>query len=561
MSAGKPEAPPAGRYIIGIDLGTTNIAMAWIDTLSDEGQPRDFSIRQWTGVEGLTGFPTMPAFLWLPAPAEWKKGRLTPDFYEDQTPVDAVPGRAARDKAARQPARVVHSAKSWLAHGGVERREPILPWHSDEIIGRHRRSPVQVATSYLHHLRQDWNDRMARHEPAYRLENQQVIITVPASFDEVAQQLTLAAAEAAGYPENTRLLEEPQAAFYHWLGNDAARAMDDLTDQIRRECSLPAEAAPAILVCDLGGGTADFSLLEIRRKEEQPVAHRLAVSEHIMLGGDNIDLGLARILENRLTGSHDLPPDQWISLLAQCRDLKEKALTRSREDGDETLYVSLSTGAGSDLFAGSLSAEIRCHEILDYVLTGYFPDCAATAVPEDDAGGLAEWGLPWAKDSAFTRHLAGFLGGRPVHGVLFNGGTLKPAVLRRRLLDLLGQWQSFPPRELDNPVPDLAVSRGAALRGLALRQGRGEIAGGYPASLWLEVEDREGPRLLCLVPRGYDGKERLVIREPQMHLRLGEPVRFQLRSNRTRQGDRPGDVLAGPADGADLPPCRPCRRD
>ena len=317
--------------------------------------------------------------------------------------------------------------------------------------------------------------------PGFQFDAQGITITVPASFDAAAQRLTLAAVQEAGFPDHTRLIEEPQAAFYRWLEqqDDRNTPLPDLENGVRH-----------VLVIDVGGGTSDFSLLELSAPEggRDPKIKRVAVSDHILLGGDNIDLAIARLIEPRLvTGEERLSAGQWDHLVARCRSLKESVLGREGAP-DEVFTVSV-PGRGSRLIAGSLSAQLTRMELEELVLNGFFPACRATDRPRRALGAVREWGLPYAFDSAVTRHLAEFLHGRPrVDAVLFNGGSLFPQRLRDRLRDQIGLWQEgWRPEVLENAELDLAVARGAAYFGKLMHSEVRRIEAGAARAVFLET--------------------------------------------------------------------------
>ena len=543
QASGPAQTAPAPRFIIGIDLGTTNCALAYIDTSSREGQAQILEIPQWDYEGSIVKATTLPSFYYLPPKAEWKRGQLTwpvppaaaPEPVEAQ---DYAVGRIARLKSSQVPGRVIHAAKSWLCHAGVDPTARILPWHIGDLVGEECRSPVEVSAAYLLHLRRTWNDSNHAADPASRFELQDVIITVPASFDEVAQRLTLAAAELAGYNQTRlRLLEEPQAAFYHWLACARKR---------RRATQVQGN----VLILDVGGGTSDFSLFNVTpptAATDAPRIERTAVSDHVLLGGDNIDLSLAHRLEERLVGvGKKLSSRQWAQLVFATRQLKEKALadsdvTLARDCPD--LHVSIA-GDGASLFATAMTASISQKEILELVLGGFFPQVERTAQPQRPRSALLQLGLPYAHDSALTKHLAAFLRGQDVDAVLFTGGTLKPAAIQELLLEQITSWQGRRPEALAHDDMELAVALGAAAYGAALRRPQDRILGGYPRSLYLVVGDGELRQLLCIVPQGFDGVTPLAITDLGLKLRTGHPVRFQIMSSNRRSHDQSGDLVA-----------------
>lgn len=526
------------KFSIGIDLGTTNCAMAFEPLDGTDTRTQVFAIPQWEKPGTLSESPTLPSFLYLPA--EHEAVGLGGE-------AAWVPGRFARKQAAEWPGRVVHSAKSWLCHHTVDRSAPFLPWRSDALDPGQRISPLQASAILLQYLRAAWDAKLAGDGPEFRFEAQEITITVPASFDAVAQRLTLEAAKQAGFPENVRLIEEPQAAFYRWL--ELHGGPDDFWK------ALPAEGPETrhVVVIDIGGGTSDFSLFEMTHQPAAaaPRIQRVAVSDHLLLGGDNIDLALAHRLQQGFPAGADLAPVQWNFLVAQCRELKERCLSDS---GAEVERFSVSIpGRGSGLLGGTLTARIARAEIEAILMEGFFPECAADAEPARDQAALREWALPYAADSAVTRYLAEFLRGRPrVDAVLFNGGSLHPAALRLRLQRQIARWQDGQtPVVLDNAEPDLAVARGAARFGSILHGRAARIEAGAARAIYLEVHaspaeegGRAHRRLVCILPRGAAAGEEFSVALPGLELCVGRRVRFQP-FYATRHGtDRAGALVA-----------------
>ena len=462
---------------------------------------------------------------------------------------DALLGELAQERGSRTPGRLVSSAKSWLSHSGVDRTAAILPWGAAE--GVAKISPVAASASYLAHLRAAWNG----HFPRQPLERQELVLTVPASFDEAARALTVEAAHLAGLPQ-VRLLEEPQAACYDWLHrhqNDLAAALG---------------AARLLLVCDVGGGTTDLTLIQIERGESGPQLTRIGVGDHLMLGGDNMDLTLARMVEARLGGGR-LNAGELSQLLQQCRMAKERLLA---DDAPERVTVTV-LGSGSRLIGGARSAELRREDVQALLVDGFLPHISVAERPQGRRGAVVEFGLPYTADPAISRHLAAFLArhaeaSRQALGestnvdcpsmpdaVLLNGGVFHGAALAERLLDILSDWRGQPLHLLDNPEPDLAVARGAVAYGLA-RRGQGlKIGGGSARSYFLRVDsDRDRQQGVCLLPRGAEEG-----REIRLHrtfsLRLGAPVQFHLLSSTGDTAYQPGEVITLEAENlAPLPP-------
>ena len=537
------------RYAIGIDLGTTNSALAFAPLIGDT-TPQILQVAQWDSLAGLADGPTLPSFLYLPedAVASQLLGRA-------QQGGEWIVGRFARTKAGETPGRVVHSAKSWLCHHAADRLAPFLPWGSTDLTAEQKISPVRAAALILNYLRGAWNNRFA--EAGFPFDDQHITITVPASFDAAAQRLTLTAAHEAGFPTGVRLLEEPQAAFYCWLERNHAAADVFTNGGIEPRY---------VLVVDIGGGTSDFSLFGLRLTSGSPIPEieRVAVSDHILLGGDNIDLALAHLVEGRLTGgAHgQFSSTAWDQLVAACRNLKEQALEDAGAPDDPFSVAVAARGSG--LFAGSQTATLTRAEIEGLLLTGFFPACDKMARPYQAAGALREFGLPYATDSAVTHHLADFLRERPrVDAVLFNGGSVTPPMLRHRIRDQISAWQDgATPILLENTEPALAVARGAARYGALLHQQTARIAAGAARAVFLEVQgtvpgEVQGASrsIVCVLPRGAAPEQEFETAIPGLHIRTGQPVRFQAFSSTRHGRAKAGDIL--PLRDGDVHPLPP----
>jgi molecular chaperone DnaK (HSP70) len=526
------------KFSIGIDLGTTNCAMA-CEALDGNGNGSSevLPIPQWETLTGFSEATTLPSFLYLPSEREAVRmlggGAAQGEW---------IPGRFARKQAVEFPGRVVHSAKSWLCHHAVDRSAPFLPWRSDEIPVEKRISPIRASALLLEYLRAVWDARFA--ERGFTFDGQEITVTVPASFDAVAQRLTLEAAREAGFPDGVRLLEEPQAAFYRWL------EQQETPEALWGRLSGRGDSARRVVaVIDIGGGTSDFSLFEVSRASGTMLPHikRIAVSDHLLLGGDNIDLALAHHIEARL-GGEPFSGAQWNFLVARCRDLKERCLSNA---SGEIFPVSI-PGRGSSLLGGTVTVQLARAEVESIVLDGFFPECAADARPAQTQAGLREWALPYAADSAVTRYLADFLRGRPrVDAVLFNGGTLYPEALRRRLRQQIAHWQGgVEPQILDNPEPDLAVARGAARFGGIVHRHAQRIEAGAARAIYLEIhkppakaEKPSAATLVCILPRNAPSEEEFRVSEPGLELRINRPVRFQPYYSTRRSADRAGTLV------------------
>ncbi|WDD94026.1 hsp70 family protein [Burkholderia sp. FERM BP-3421] len=513
------------RYTIGIDLGTSNTVVAYVAPGSDA--IRVFDIAQLVGPGAVGASPLLPSARYHPAPGEQAPDSLRLPWQARNEMPAAVIGRFARTLGAQVPGRLVTSAKSWLSHAAVDRLAPILPWGASE--GVAKVSPVEASASYLAHVRAAWD----AHFPAAPLAAQDVILTVPASFDDGARALTVEAARRAGLP-SLRLLEEPQAAFYDWLYRHRASWRDALADARR------------VLVCDVGGGTTDLTLIDVTLRDDgEPVLTRTGVGNHLMLGGDNMDLALARLVEPRLSepGAR-LSAAQLSQLVERCRAAKERLLG---DDAPEAVTLTL-LGAGSRLVGGARSAELTRQEVEQIVVDGFFPPAASGDLPRRARGAIVEFGLPYASDAAITRHVAAFLA-RHAEGplpdtVLLNGGVFRAGALAGRLTGMLGAWRGQPLTVLHNDQPDIAVARGAVAYGLARDGHAPRVGGGSPRSYFLVLDaDGEPARGVCLLPRGTEEGREIPLADRVFALRLGQPVRFHLVSTVVETVYRPGEIV------------------
>ena len=515
------------RFIVGIDLGTTNSAVGYVD-LHDVSpgsiEIKSFDILQLASQGRLERLKTLPSFLYLPGSYEFEKGVTALPW--DQERNYAV-GTFARDQGALVPGRLVSSAKSWLCHGGVDRDAKILPWGSSEDV--EKVSPITASARYLQHIREAWDYTMKA-----PLAEQDVVLTVPASFDEVARELTLRAAKEAGL-ENVTLLEEPLASFYSWLSQH-----EDSWEKFIRP-------GQHLLVCDVGGGTTDFTLISCQADEAGPRLERLAVGNHLLLGGDNIDLAIAALAEKKI--SQELDSARWQMLFHQCRQAKEKLLS---DQGLEKTSVRL-TGRGRSLVGGTLVIELERQEVERVILDGFFPEIDLNQALKEQARdtGLREMGLPYESDPAVTRHLARFISrqgqGRLPEIVLFNGGTLKPLPVRKRISGVLSAWSKREISTIESRSLDLAISVGAVYYGL-VRQGLGlRIGGGIPRSYFIGIGVEENartdlPQAVCLIERGTEEGQEVEV-DRNFKVLTNRPVKFTLFSSTTRQGDRIGDIV------------------
>lgn len=544
------------RFVVGIDLGTTNSAVAFLDTTHAQPRVQDFPIQQFVAPGEVERRAVLPSFHYQPGPTEftaqamqtpWEPAlqRATQECRLNQATPDYIVGYFAREHGAAVPGRLIVSAKSWLSHSGVDRNAPLLPWHGAE--GVTRLSPVEASRRYLAHMRAVWD---AAH-PDHPLSQQEVILTVPASFDEVARELTVEAARGAGMMRVT-LLEEPQAAFYAWIN-----AQGDAWET-------RVKAGQKILVCDVGGGTSDFTLINVEPAEGGRVRfHRVAVGEHLILGGDNLDLALAHHIERKLKGNGKLDPKHWAPLVRQCRALKEILLG---ENPPDKLTVSLA-GGGSKLIGGATQLEVTRDEVNQLLVEGFLPRIPLDARPAARRSGFTEFGLPYAADPAITKYLAAFLLAHRGEGnprpdvVLFNGGLFESPVLRKRMVDAISSWfstdSSWRPIILENDRLDLAVARGAAYYGM-VRRGMGvRISGGLARAYYIGVETSERARAICLLPAGIEEGQEVSMADRKFELLIRQPVEFPLYVSSTRTTDKAGQIID--VDSEQLTPLPPIR--
>ncbi|HEX4134399.1 MAG TPA: Hsp70 family protein [Bryobacteraceae bacterium] len=496
---------------VGIDLGTTNSALAWIDPADAEDTSfppvHIFDIPQLVAPNRIEPRRTLPSFL----------------FLDENRPV----GAWARDQGAIVPTRLVHSAKSWLSNADVDRTAKILPWDAGE--GGRVLSPVEVSTRFLSAIREAW-DGSSRFGP---LADQDVVLTVPASFDEEARELTVKAANDAGLPRLT-LIEEPAAAFYSWIANNFTRSRKLLFD------------GQVVLICDVGGGTSDFSLIRVARDGDKIDFTRTAVGKHLLLGGDNLDLTLAWLAESKL--GKQLSIRQRSGLRRQCSAAKEILLCDPHRESVEISVL----GAGSSLIGGTLKTEITRAEALELTLEGFLPLTPRGEKPKEEKRSLFhELGLPYVSDPAISRHISAFLDSANLNSnsapdaILFNGGFFIPEICRTRVADVLENWYGKRPEIFDNRDLDLAVASGAAYYSYVRSTGAGVLVrGGLPRAYYIGLasEDRAATAV-CLVPRGAEEGDSVEVDREDLQLVANKPVAFRLISSLTRTDDKPGEVV------------------
>lgn len=547
------------RYVAGIDLGTTNTTVSFVrrdevDALAEHVPVREFPVPQVVAPGAVEPRPTLASAIYTAKGPELPDNALHLPWRGEEKEVVGV---FAREQGVKIPQRFIHSGKSWLCHGGVNRTEAILPWQSPEEDAK--RSPAEVAAAILRHIREAWDYAVAQGDGDAQLARQEITLCVPASFDAEARNLTVEAAQKAGF-ENLHLLEEPQAALYSWIESNGRAWRDKLS------------VGDLVLVVDVGGGTTDFSLMAATEEAGELQLRRVAVGEHILLGGDNMDLALAYDLRQQLEKERGTKIDvfQFLALTQQCRAAKERLLA---ERELESVPITI-LGKGSSVVGGSIRTELKRERVDALLLNGFFPTVALEDRPaRPKRTGFREAGLPYASDGAITRHLARFLGvhqeaaaesvpgheaGKPVMptAILFNGGVFHAPLLRERMFATIASWcegvGAPAPRVLEGTDLDLAVSRGAAYLGVA-RQGRGvRIRGGSARSYYVGFEapmpavpGMEPPvKLFCVVPYGMEEGTTCEIsgREIDLCMWKGEAVEFRFFSSTNRRHDELGSI-------------------
>jgi hypothetical protein len=546
------------RYAIGIDLGTTHSALSYVDLTTSDGEKTQhgvLAIPQLTAPGTVEDLALLPSFLYLPHADELAPGDLSLPWQQSAAEQTGVAGEMARSRGATTPIRLVSSAKSWLSHPGVDRRSALLPNDAPEEVTRV--SPLEASTRYLSHLRQAWEQA----HPEAPFGEQAVTVTIPASFDPGARELTADAARAAGYT-NLTLLEEPQAALYSWIQGSEGRWRKEV------------KPGDIILVVDVGGGTSDFSLIAVLERDGVLEPHRIAVGDHILLGGDNMDLALAHLVARKLAANGtQLDAWQMRALTYGCRTAKEKLLADATVDTWPIVVPS----RGSKLIGGSIRTELTRDEVTTFILDGFFPAVDAAARPAvRTRAGLTQLGLPYAQDAGITRHLAAFLarqvgatseleGYAGKHSadatflhptaVLFNGGVFKSELLAQRVMGTLNDWLYMegaePARMLGGADLDLAVARGAAYYSYVRRGSGVRIRGGTARAYYVAIESSmpaipgmEPPiQALCVAPFGMEEGSEIELPNQEFGLVVGEPVQFRFFGSSVRRQDQIGDLL------------------
>ncbi len=522
---------------MGIDLGTTHTVVAYVEAKPTESNQaiKIFQIEQLIAPGEVATRSLLPSVRYHPAKGEFSATDIVFSS-TDENSVNAIIGEAARVLGAKTQGRFVSSAKSWLSHPSIDHSADILPWGSADDI--QKVSPVAASASYLAHIKTVWEHKFADAP----LENQHIVITVPASFDEGARSLTLEAARIAGLT-NIHLLEEPQAVCYDWLRRNTGNIKQTL------------EKVRLILVCDVGGGTTDLTLIKVEQGQNEPSLSRIGVGDHLMLGGDNIDLALAHLAESRITGGRKkLSPADLSQLLEQCRIAKERLLS---DDAPEQCNVTL-LGGGSRLIGGSRTVQLNKEEVRKITLDGFFPFIALDDLPDRKRSGVVEFGLPYAAEPAISKHIAAFLGlhsqvaaeamggENPVpDALLLNGGVFRSQPIVQRIQDLITSWRKQAPLLLENSHPELSVAYGSVSYAMARRDKKVKIGGGSARSYFLRVDtEQQEHQGICLLPRGSEEGVEVVLREQQFALKIGRPVQFHLVSTTGDGLYRTGQVIA-----------------
>lgn len=526
------------QFHVGIDLGTTHTVVAYAKNDKKQGIQL-FQIEQLIAPGQVAAKPLLPSVRYHPAENELSESEIM--FAQPGN--RAVIGEAARLLGAKSKGRLVASAKSWLSHPSVDHNADILPWGSaDEI---EKVSPVDASASYLRHIRTVWGHQ----HPEAPLENQDIVITVPASFDEGARSLTLEAAKRAGL-NHVKLLEEPQAVCYDWLRRHAGNLHSALA------------TVRLLLICDVGGGTTDLTLIKVEHNQAEPKLTRIAVGDHIMLGGDNIDLALAHLVESRLhTDQSRLSAADFSQLIEQCRAAKERLLA---EDAPEQLSITL-LGGGSRLIGGSRSTFLTQEDVRRIALDGFFPLTQLDDLPDRKRSGVVEFGLPYTAEPAVSKHIAAFLNmhkaaaqealqgsGTVPDAILLNGGLFRSRTITQRLVDLFNSWNSKPLIQLENNHPEFSVAYGAVSYAIARRDKQLKIGGGAARSYFLLVDTALSQKIsqsqspmqhgICVLPKGSEEGEEIILHDRRFALRTGVPVRFDLVSHSGDNPFKPGDI-------------------
>ena len=531
-------ATVSAQFIIGIDLGTTHSVLSYKKIDDYQAAADIFHVDQLVGPGIIARKPLLPSFRYhfnqdeiaahdcvLP----WQKSVMAGDIEH------LIIGEWARELGSKSSARLVSSAKSWLSHTNIDAQASILPWAAADGIAKV--SPVIASASYLNHFRQSWD----HHHPEQPLAQQVITITVPASFNDSARALTIAAAKLAGLP-NISLLEEPQAVCYDWYQRNK-QAKQDLIDNDK-----------TMLVCDIGGGTTDLSLIEMTVSQGELQLNRVAVGNHLMLGGDNIDLALAHIVESRISPGQRLSTAALGQLIQQTRHAKELFLSAQPPS---TTSITL-LGRGAKLIAQAKSCELTKNEVINMVFDGFLPLSKFTDLPNHRQNAVIEFGLPFTSDPAISKHIAEFIAQHyQIQGaedydkslipgaLLVNGGIFNSAQVKLQLDHIMAHWKQSKVQVLRNGNPDLAVACGAVEYGFACLGKQAKISGGSPRNYFIELQDRQGHcQTICLLPKGCPEEQRIDLQSRLFSLTIGEPIQFNLTTTSQDHNYQPGDIVS-----------------
>ena len=533
-------------YIIGIDLGTTNSVVAYTEANIIKGETPNIKmlkIPQIVGPGTVEKREILPSFILMHEKNDAMDEALNLPWDDE---IHYAVGEYARDRGAEIPGRLISSSKSWLCNTMIDRNKPLLPWGGEN--KEAKLSPVEASAAILRHIRDAWNNIMAGGDEKLLIQNQEIFLTVPASFDAVARELTVKSASLAGLPKVT-LLEEPQAAFYAWIESSGVQWRDSVKE------------GDLVLVCDIGGGTSDFSLIDVSDNDGELLLERIAVGDHLVVGGDNMDLSLAYSVSKRMA-EKGTKLDSWQmrGLWHSCRRAKENVLS----DPEKNNYPVTILGRGSSLIGGTIKTELSMDEVQQLILDGFFPKCEITAEPIiNQKAGIREIGLSYEADPAITHHLASFLSRQKIDGenyrlpnaILFNGGVMKAGPVRERIKEIVSSWTgqeiSTSIKEIETKDFDLSVARGAVYYGLA---GRGEgirIRSGLGKSYYIgiaasmpAVPGMPAPtRALCVAPFGMEEGTKAKLENQEFIIVVGEPVKFDFLGSSLRTEDSLGTVV------------------
>ncbi|MBF0227408.1 MAG: Hsp70 family protein [Desulfobacterales bacterium] len=533
-------------YIIGIDLGTTNSIIAYTETTIEKGvkpKIKVLEIPQLVGSGVIEKRNMLPSFIYVPGKHDVSEKSLSLPWDENNK---IAIGEYAKDRGSELPQKLISSSKSWLCNTMVDRNKKILPWEgADE---ESKLSPIEASSVILRHLKDSWNYTIAKNDDNLKMENQEIFLTVPASFDAVARELTVKSAEMAGLLHVT-LIEEPQAAFYAWI----ASMGDAWREKVKK--------GDLIFVCDIGGGTTDFTLIEVSEDNGELTLERIAVGNHLLIGGENMDLALAYSIAKQIQEKgKKLDSWQMRGLWHSCRNAKELIFSK----GKNASYPVTILGRGSGLISGTIKTDLSYKYIEKIILDGFFTVSESSERPvKKHKSGIKEFGLSYESDPSVTKHMAQFLSHKEKDTekiriptvVLFNGGIMKAKTIRERILEVLNSWKPKDEKTLIKELKvndfDMAVARGAAYYGLA-RKGKGvRIRSGLSKTYYIGVEasvpavpGMENPtKALCVAPFGMEEGSDSIFKDQEFALVVGEPVKFDFFGSSIRLDDKVGTFI------------------